>query len=92
MLYQPTRLISPPFLAHHAYCGETLRWLDGRYAGDINAFTADVRLVFSNCRAYNPPGDWARAWGDSCGAAFEVGNLRERLMGQDMWNSMLQKT
>lgn len=43
-----------------------------RFAGDILGFAAQVRLVFANCLAYNPPGDWARAWGESCGGAFEV--------------------
>ncbi|CAM9122273.1 unnamed protein product, partial [Pylaiella littoralis] len=44
----------------------------GGFAGDILAFAAQVRLVFANCLAYNPPGDWARAWGESCGGAFEA--------------------
>lgn len=69
------------FLSTSASCpwslpSSFLEWLSARqkkrYFGDINAFTADVRLVFANCLAYNPPGDWARAWGESCGAAFEV--------------------
>lgn len=43
-----------------------------RFAGDIQAFADQVRLVFANCLAYNPPGCWARTWGESCGGAFEV--------------------
>lgn len=35
------------------------------------AFEADMRLVFTNCYIFNPPGTPVHAWGKQTEAAFE---------------------
>lgn len=61
---------SPNQPAH--FCFACVKQSIFRFAGDIQAFADQIRLVFANCLAYNPPGCWARTWGESCGGAFEV--------------------
>lgn len=41
--------------------------LDRRKYSDVYAFRDDVRLVFNNCRDYNPPGNFVRNFGDQVG-------------------------
>ena len=44
---------------------------DGLYKGDVFDFEDDARLVFSNCRAYNPPGSDAATMGDAVEKEFD---------------------
>ena len=41
------------------------------YKGDVFDFEDDARLVFSNCRAYNPPGSDAATMGDAVEKEFD---------------------
>lgn len=45
--------------------------LDQRRYPDIQAFREDVRLVFANCRTFNPPGNFVRNIGDQASEKFE---------------------
>ncbi|KAK2078978.1 hypothetical protein QBZ16_002668 [Prototheca wickerhamii] len=45
--------------------------LDQRRYEDVQAFRDDVRLVFSNCRTFNPPGNFVRNIGDQASEKFE---------------------
>ena len=44
---------------------------NGAYKGDVTDFEDDARLVFSNCRAYNPPGSDAATMGDAVEKEFD---------------------
>ena len=44
---------------------------NGAYKGDVFDFENDARLVFSNCRAYNPPGSDAATMGDAVEKEFD---------------------
>ncbi|GAB4813020.1 hypothetical protein N2152v2_000066 [Parachlorella kessleri] len=45
--------------------------LEKRKYADVYGFLADVRLTFSNCRDFNPPGNHVRTLGDETSDKFE---------------------
>lgn len=54
------------------------RLLQGAYATPLDVL-ADVQLVWSNCRLYNPPGDMVYEDGQACASMFEAAWQAENL-------------
>lgn len=76
-------------IKHPMDLGTIKNKLDGRQYSDPYQFRDDVRLVFENCRSFNPPGNFVRGHGDQASDKFERKWVQLGIEGQ--WQAEMRR-